>query len=594
MIITILFIILFGVTNAWSEEVTVERADYAEYQKPIATLKGDVAVKYDGQQLYAREIIIDTERGKVAATGSVKLIDFSKTIECSHLDYSLREKQGEAEDIYIDAGKLFFRARQASIGTTAVILKHGVVTGCSLKKPHYGIYASRLSLYPGDRVVVKNIVFKIGSVPLFYFPYYSQSLKDNRPPLELIPSYMDTDGRILKSTFNYLLSEGSKGSFALDYVEKRGIGSGFSHTVRNKNNQGDLSFYYIKEDQGRTYLLHQKRWLNQVNYLYQKADINTMIHIDALSDPFVKRDYRSGQLILEPLSYLTITKVRANYLFRLTNAEKYSWQNNDFVKTAEYIPLLKCETRLNRWKNTPWLYTFSSTVQRNNIAGDIALETRAAGMRDYRLTNTTNLTHSVMLGGDKKYHLWEEEHLNLRQRIRNANLNLGYTVKNSSDELIAHRLDVELFRIIQNNHLRLWTGIDLLKRKQLGTDTTRVSPVNGLWKNGPASVQLGFNLNQGKIETVEGNFNLHNRLFSANLGTAYLKDTTWEATTNCLLKINPKTSFQFDTYYDIKNSHVNEANYSIKRDLHCWEAIIGFKSQPYVKNREYWIRICPK
>ena len=597
MIIPILFIILFSVTNVWSEEITVDGADYAEYQKPMVTLRGnDIAVKYDKQQIYAQEIILNTETEKMMATGSVKLMNPTRTIECNHLDYSLREKQGEAEDIYIDAGKLFFRARQASIGTTAIILKQGVVTGCNLKKPHYGIYASSLKLYSGDRVVVKNIVFKVGNVPFFYFPYYSQSLKDNRPPLELIPSYMDTDGRILKSTFNYLFSENSKGSFALDYVEKRGIGSGFSHTVRTKDNQGDFSFYYIKENQGRTYLLHKKRWLSQVDYLYQKAAMSTQIHIDALSDPFVKRDYRNSQLVLEPLSYLSITKTKDNYLFRLMNAEKYSWQNNDFVKATGYTPLLKCETRLNRWKNTPWLYTFSSIVQRNNIAGDVTLESRVAGMRDYKLTNTTNLTHSATLGGDKKYHLWEEEQLNLRQRVRNANLNLGYTVKNTLDELIANRLAVELFQITHSNCVRLWTSIDLRPRKQLGADTTRVNPVNGLWKNDHTSIRLGFNPNQGKIETIEGNFDLHNKLFSANLGTAYLKDTTWEATTNCSLRLTARgaTLLQFGMYYDLKNNHVNEANYSIKKDLHCWEMMLGFRSQPYVGNNEFWIRISPK
>ncbi|PIX17221.1 hypothetical protein COZ71_04445, partial [Candidatus Desantisbacteria bacterium CG_4_8_14_3_um_filter_40_12] len=115
MIIPILFIILFSVTNVWSEEITVDGADYAEYQKPMVTLRGnDIAVKYDKQQIYAQEIILNTETEKMMATGSVKLMNPTGTIECNHLDYSLREKQGEAEDIYIDAGKLFFRARQAS------------------------------------------------------------------------------------------------------------------------------------------------------------------------------------------------------------------------------------------------------------------------------------------------------------------------------------------------------------------------------------------------------------------------------------------------------------------------------------------------
>ncbi|MBU0701496.1 hypothetical protein KKE26_09460 [bacterium] len=590
-------------SNAYAEEVTVEQADYAECQKTIVNLNGSVTIRYNEQLLQAQELSLNTQTGELTATGSVKLTDSTRAIECNYLDYNLHEKQGEAEDIYVDVKRLFLQAKQARIGTSAIILRHGIVTGCNLKRPHYGIYASSIRLYPNDRIVVKNIVFKAANVPFFYFPYYSQSLKDNRPLLELIPSYADIDGRILKSTYNYLFSEGSKGSIFLDYVEKRGIGSGFSHTNRTKNNQGDLSIYYINESQKRSCLLHRERWLAQADWLYQKKDLSTMLHLDALSDPQVRRDYQSGQPVFETASHLAVTRTMDSHLLRLTYAKKYNWQNwpkNEFVVITERTPSLKFETKPNRWKNTPWFTTFSSIAQRNTATKTVTLEVRASGMRNYRLTKATTLTHSILLGGDRKYPLWYGEHLNLRQRIRNTNLNLGYIIKNNHDELIVHRLAAELFQIKQDNRLRLWTDIDLRPRRQLGTNTARVNAINGLWKKDHTSVQLGFNPNQGKIETIEGLFGLQNGLFSANLGTTYLKDTTWEATTNCLLKLNPKTtargaaSIQFDIYYDLKNGHVNEANYSIKKDLHCWEARLGFKSQPYAENKEFWIRINPK
>ncbi|MFH1859421.1 MAG: hypothetical protein ABH870_00145 [bacterium] len=581
-------------SNAYANEIIVEQADYAECQKTIANLKGSVTVRYNEQLLQAQGISLNTQTGELTATESVKLTDPTRTIECSHLDYNLHKNQGEAEDIYIDTGRLFLQAKQARIGTSAIILSHGIVTGCSLKRPHYGIYASSLRLYPGDRIVVKNIVFKVGNVPFFYFPYYAQSLKDSRPLFEFIPSYADIDGRILKSTYNYLFSEGSKGSLFLDYVEKRGVGKGLSHTVRNKNNKSNLFLYHINEAQRRPYLFHSKRWLAETDWLYQKKDLSTMLHLDTLSDPQVRRDYQRGQPVFEPASHLSITRTTDDHLLRLTHEKKYNWQNNKFIAITERTPSLKFETKPNRWKNTPWFTTFSSIAQRDAATGAVAFEAKASGMRNYRLTKSTTLTHNILIGGDKKYPLWYGENLSLRQRIRNTNLNLGYTIKDSPDELIAHRLVAELFQITQDNRLRLWTDIDLRTRRQLGTNTTRINAINGLWKKGLSSVQLGFNPNKRKIDTIEGLFGLQNGSFSTNLGTTYLKDTTWEATTNCFIKLNPKTTLQFDVYYDIKNSRVNEANYSIKRDLHCWEARLGFKSQPYAKNKEFWIRICPK
>lgn len=587
-------------SNAYAEQIIVEQADYAECQKTMANLKGSVTVSYNEQLLQAQEISLNLQTRDLIATGGVRLIDPSKTIECSHLDYNLDKKQGQAEDIYINTKQLFLQANQARIGTATVILKHGIITGCNLKRPHYGIYASSLRLYTDDKIVIKDIVFKIGNLPIFYFPYYSQSLKDNRPPLELLPAYADINGHILKSTYNYLFSENSKGSLFLDYVEKRGIGKGLSHTLKNKNNKSNLFLYYINESQRRPYLLHDERWLANADYLYQNKDVITMLHLDALSDPQVRRDYHGGQSVLEPVSHLAITKTMDDYLLRLLYAKKYGWQNNNFVVTTEHTPSLKYETRLNRWKNTPWFTTFSSIAQRDAANEAVALDITSSGMRNYRLTKSTTLSHSILLGRDKKHPLWYGGNLNIRQRMEDTNLNLGYVIKNSSDELITHRLATELFQITHDNYLRLWTEIDLRPKKQLATNTARVNTINGLWKREHASVQFGFNPNQGKVETIECLLGFQNGLFSTNLGTTYLKDMTWDATIHCLLKLNPKTtarggtSIQSDVYYDIKNNHVNEANYSIKKDLHCWEARLGFKSQPYIKNKEFWIRISPK
>ncbi|MDI6780748.1 MAG: hypothetical protein QME49_01350 [bacterium] len=581
-------------SNAYAEEIIVEQADYAECQKTMANLKGSVTVRCNKQLLQAQGISLNTQTGELTATGSVRLIDLSKAIECSHLDYNLHNKQGEAEDIYIDTKRVFLQARQAKIGTASVILSHAIITGCNLKKPHYGIYASSLRLYPNDSIVIKNIVFKIGNVPFFYFPYYSQSLKDNRPPFELMPSYADIDGRILKSTYNYLFSEDSKGSLFLDYVEKMGVGKGLSHTAKNKNGKSDTSLYYINESQKRSYLLHRERWLAEADWLCQNKDMSTLLHLDALSDPQVRRDYHGDKSVLEPASHLSITRVMDDYLLRLTYAKKYGWQDNNFVITTGQAPSLKYETKLNKWRNTPWFINFSSVAQREAATKTIALEARASGMRNYRLTRCTTLSNSILLGGDKKHPLWYGENLNLRQRTGNTNLNLGYMIKGNPDELMSHKLAAELFQITHNNYLRLWTDIDLRLRKQLGNNTARLNAVNGLWKKEHTSVQLGFDPDQGRVESIEGFICLQNSLLSTNLGTTYLKDTTWETTMHCFLNLNPKTTIQSDIYYDLKNSRVKEANYSIKRGLHCWEAVLGFKSQPYTGNKEFWVRINPR
>ena len=100
------------------------------------------------------------------------------------------------------------------------ILNRGYITTCNLKNPHYRFAARKIIFYPGDKVVAKNVVFKIGNIPVFYIPYYMQPAKDKLPRVTVVPGSDHDMGMYLLTAWRYYYNEAFKGRLHIDYYEK--------------------------------------------------------------------------------------------------------------------------------------------------------------------------------------------------------------------------------------------------------------------------------------------------------------------------------------------------------------------------------------
>jgi len=122
----------------------------------------------------------------------------------------------------------------------------GSFTTCELEEPHYRIVAKEMIIYPKDKIIARNISWYEGKIKIVTLPYFLIFL-DRKTQQPILPKIgkNSADGWFVKTNFNYYIDEKSYGTLYIDWLEKKGIGTGVEHTLEigGANNSGETSLY---------------------------------------------------------------------------------------------------------------------------------------------------------------------------------------------------------------------------------------------------------------------------------------------------------------------------------------------------------------
>lgn len=94
-------------------------------------------------------------------------------------------------------------------------------------KPDYHLQAHRVRIYPDNRIVYIGTTLYVGTTPVFYFPYFFQSL-DRQSGYTVTPGYTSEYGAYLLLGITFPISEKITGLARLDFRSARGAAGGFN------------------------------------------------------------------------------------------------------------------------------------------------------------------------------------------------------------------------------------------------------------------------------------------------------------------------------------------------------------------------------
>ena len=154
--------------------------------------RGSVELEDTNTLLKADEIDYDTETGAAEARGHVYYENFStgEILFCDRADYNLETQEGKFYNVRgssptkIDArpgilstsNPFIFQGRWAERLKQRYILYDGFITSCKLPRPWWRLTGPKFDIIPGERAITQRSFFKVGNVPVFYFPYFYKSL----------------------------------------------------------------------------------------------------------------------------------------------------------------------------------------------------------------------------------------------------------------------------------------------------------------------------------------------------------------------------------------------------------------------------------
>ncbi len=218
-------------SNAVAEDKLNIKADQVEYfaGENKIELKNNIIGKY-------RDLHLQTERAVIImANGSEKLLADVKEIELGRNDLS----------------------------------------GCDYEDQHYFFRSSEVTIYPGDYLIAKHVVFWElgGKLPLFYWPVLYISLDDAEQGLVPEVGYHGQRGWFLKLDYDYRLTRSLPGKLYLDYYTISGFAGGFKQYLLHQSDQKVFLKYLTQEN--RTDLYGLFNWQAEFDYADQKGNWQT-------------------------------------------------------------------------------------------------------------------------------------------------------------------------------------------------------------------------------------------------------------------------------------------------------------------------------
>jgi hypothetical protein len=270
----------------------------------------------------------------------------------------------------------------STIEDNGKLILNGNFTTHDSSKPDFRLRARRVRVYEGDRIIMRDVTFYVGNLPIFYWPYIYQSLDDDFSFI-VTPAYLSSWGPSLLSRVTFPINDKIKATARLDLRGRRGIAVGFDPYLKYGKN--DTSFArlrtYFLEDQNalinRTSLprgsVPTERYRvsleNRTNFA---EDLYGTVNVTKLSDRYVLQDFFQSEFRIHPEPDNVVALTKYNPLYTLSAVSRF--QVNNFFEATERLPEIALDVKRQPLFGSPIFYEGEASFAnlRRNFASDSA------------------------------------------------------------------------------------------------------------------------------------------------------------------------------------------------------------------------------
>ena len=349
----------------------VEADDYhLDAATGVAKGTGHVKIAYHGLVLEADSLTVNLKTKDVEATGNIFLYSMEEpgvNIAKGH-DFFWKGQsiKGNFEtrrfQVGASKGKLDEWYTAAEAGDFEpngdVILTHAGVSTCEYLiegKAHYRIEAKEVRYNSKtQRFTAKGAVYKIGNVPVFYWPWIAwDTSKRSTGGIEFQAGQSKNWGTFLLMARKWRINDLLKTKVDVNLMSKRGVGLGNETQLDTEHSHSSIQLYHLDdqkppedslntgmnrrfavEDQRyRVHLYHMSDWFKGLTL---RANVDALSDIDMLEEWF-KKDFTK---VRQPTSFADL-RYEADH-FTVSLAAKF--RVNDFYTVAEKLPELRIDT----------------------------------------------------------------------------------------------------------------------------------------------------------------------------------------------------------------------------------------------------------
>lgn len=205
----------------------------------LVHIHGDALIKYEDVILRADHVWADFNENLMRAAGNVYLKVGEEETYSDELVFNLETKKGIARNGYTFSDPWYFGGSEIfKIEDKQSYIRGGSLTTCSLKHPHYHFSVSEVIVKMNQEMIAKNIVLRIGGVPLFYFPAIRRDLRKGKIAKIIVRVGTDSyQGPNISIILPIARRRRYDGALLYDRSARRGQGYGFEGKYRFRDTQ---------------------------------------------------------------------------------------------------------------------------------------------------------------------------------------------------------------------------------------------------------------------------------------------------------------------------------------------------------------------
>ncbi|MFQ5809416.1 MAG: hypothetical protein ACE5JM_07345, partial [Armatimonadota bacterium] len=214
-----------GVTRCEEVKVSADGV-FIDWDADLAIFKGNVRIEREHVVVTQDELRVNLATKATDAEGNIR----------AALETELFAGPWPAEPLFVEGDTAhvepeanFMRARR------------GLLTSCSLSRPHYFFLSPQVDVTPGKQVRLRRPRLRILGSTIVRYPG-SLTIPLNRRRSSVIPAFgrNRTEGRFLRMAVPYTSGKEASGAFRLNLTERRGLGIGAEHFVYARRQGGEV------------------------------------------------------------------------------------------------------------------------------------------------------------------------------------------------------------------------------------------------------------------------------------------------------------------------------------------------------------------
>ena len=213
-------------------------------------IHGNALIKFEDVILRADHIWADFDDNLMRASGNVHLKIGDEETYSDELIFNLDNKKGIARNGFTFSDPWYFGGSEIfKIQEDRSYIRGASLTTCTLKHPHYHFSVSEVIVQKDQEMIAKNIVLRIGGVPLFYFPVIRRDIRKGKIAKIIVKIGTDSyQGPNISIILPVARKRRYDGALLYDRSSKRGQGFGFEGKYRFNDTQFQEIYIPIPPD----------------------------------------------------------------------------------------------------------------------------------------------------------------------------------------------------------------------------------------------------------------------------------------------------------------------------------------------------------